>query len=138
MQRQYGTSEKARGEVGDRRPSGQTRSGKKQEDIGHVQAKTGANGFAHILIKHPNSRWFHEPAVGFMGIVRLIYLFIYLFIHTPVTIYISVSIRPGHINDHTFPFSVYENAWIYISSPCVFVSFAEGNVIFAHPQIGDC
>jgi hypothetical protein len=64
--------------VGDRRPSGQTRSGKKQEDSDHVQAKIGADDFAQLLIKHPNSLWFHEPAVGFKGIIRVIYLFILL------------------------------------------------------------
>jgi hypothetical protein len=79
------------GEMGDRRPSRQTHSGKKQEDSGHEQAKTDANGAnshnickstslgtAHLVIKHSNSLWFHQKAVGFMGIIRIICSFIYL------------------------------------------------------------
>ena len=122
--------EQARGERGDRRCSEQTRSGEKQKDSGHEQTKIGANGLAHLLIRLSNSVWSHEPAVGFMGLIMLIYLVIY---HTPGTIYLSVSIRPGH----KFPFNVYKNAWLCISIPNEFSRFADGNVIFAYPQISD-
>ena len=82
--------------TGERRTGEQTRSGEKQKDSGHGQIKTGANGLAHLLIKLSNSVWFHEPAIRFMGLIRLIYLSfylsIYLSIYLPIYLYIYLSI----------------------------------------------
>jgi len=77
--------------IGDRRSSRQTHYGEKQRDSGHEQTKTDANGehsynvckstslgTAHLVIKLSNSLWFHQKAVGFMGIIRIICSFIYL------------------------------------------------------------
>jgi hypothetical protein len=37
-------------------------------------------GIAHLVIKHSISPWFHQQAVALVGLMRLIYLLIYLFI----------------------------------------------------------
>ena len=72
------------------RPDGQ----EQQEDIGHEQPKTGANGVdtrnirknatslgvAQLAIKFLSSPRFHQGAVAHMGFIRVICLFIYLFV----------------------------------------------------------
>jgi hypothetical protein len=51
-----------------------------RRSVGTNRQKPGEIGLARLLIKLSNCVWFHEPAAGFIGLIRLIYLFIYLFI----------------------------------------------------------
>jgi hypothetical protein len=46
-----------------------------------TSVKTTSLGLAHLVIKHSRSSWFHKKAVALVGLIGLIYLFIYDFIY---------------------------------------------------------
>jgi hypothetical protein len=50
------------------------------EDMHTTSVKATSLGKANLLIKQLSSPWFHQEANALMGLIRLIYLFLYLFI----------------------------------------------------------